>query len=100
MVDAQFAEHNKGIIKTNGAKEERWHVRSKAKVGPKKKKRHLYSYAPEFRDTPGYTGCFMSRDEAARFIPTFTRMVNGDRPQLPRAAAAKMSYNGHSAHGA
>ena len=90
MVDAQFGMYNKGITKTNGVKEERWYVRSKAGVGPKEKRRHLFSYAPEFRNTPSYTGYFKSRDEAARFIPTFTRMVNGDRPQLPRAAAAKV----------
>jgi hypothetical protein len=88
LLDEDFSIYNKGTIKTDGTKQQRHFVQSKAKLGPKKKAKRQSSYDPGHRDvSAGITGYFSNREDAVAYIPTFRRMVNGERPK--RAAAVK-----------
>ena len=86
LLDEDFSVYNKGSLKADGTKQQRYFVRSKAKLGPKKKAKKQSSYDPGHRDiSAGITGYFSKREDAVAYIPTFRRMVNGERPK--RAAA-------------
>ena len=88
LLDEGFSVHNKGSMKADGTKQQRYFVRSKAKLGPKKNAKKQSSYDPGHRDvSAGIAGYFSKREDAVAHIPTFRRMVNGERPK--RAAAVK-----------
>jgi hypothetical protein len=87
LLDAGFSVYNKGTVKADGTKQQRRYVRSKAKLGPKKKAKYENSYEPGHRAASGIPGYFSERQDAVGYIPTFRRIINGERPK--RAVAVK-----------
>ena len=77
--------YNKGRVKPDGSREQRYYLRTKGTFG-KKKKRHT-SFDAEFT-TKLFSGVFNTVAEATAHKPAFVVMLNGGRQQPKRTKKA------------